>query len=255
MNISRILNKVFEGNKTIVLSVVIFAIVVGGFLWGIVPAGSAVWNLYEQNAALAIEIRTLSQKTAILSSLDQSSLRQNLKDVVAAIPADQSLPTLLATLDGISAQSRTTLSDVSLSGSETISSASANTPPPSAPRTKTAKNSAGANVVAYSASIQGALPQVQDFLRLSSNVRRLVGIRSFDITIGATASAQAKIEMETYFVPLPTQIGAIGSSVDTLSSAEEATIQKLASLPNLTVTAQLPPALIGGPVKANPFSP
>ncbi len=255
MNILRILKNFFENNKSILVSVSILIIVAAGFFWGIIPAGQASWDLFTQNRSLSDEIRALEQKVAVLGSLDQTVLKQNLADVAAAIPTDKALPTLLATLDAMSLQTGAGLTDVTLAGSETIASGSGSVASPSATSVKPVTSPTGANVVKFSASVRGTFDQVQDFLRLSSGVRRLLGIRSFDITLGATSSAQAKFEMETYYVPLPSQIGAVGSKIEAPSSGDNAIIQKLVALPNLTVTAQLPPALIGGPVKANPFAP
>ncbi len=255
MNIPRTIKKFFEANKTAIVSIGILVVVISGLLFGIIPASQASLGLFEQNNVLSEEIRALSGKTAILEGLSQSSLRQNLADAVAAVPPDQSVPTILATLDGVAAQSGVELADIELAGSQTVASPSAEGkagPPTSKPG---APSVAGANAVKFSVSVRGAYGQIAEFFRLAAGVRRFMSVKSFDMTIDATASAQAKVGMETYYVAFPVTIGAVGSKIEALTNEETATIQKLSGIPNLTVAAQLPEASFAGPAKSDPFSP
>jgi hypothetical protein len=97
------------------------------------------------------------------------------------------------------------------------------------------------------------MEQTQQFFQLVSSVRRLLGIRSFDMAITPSGIIATKIYMDTYFAPLPSALGGVASALAPLSEQEESILAKIVSLPNLSQTAPLPPAAIG-PGKSDPFS-
>ena len=105
----------------------------------------------------------------------------------------------------------------------------------------------------FAVSIEGTMEQTQQFFQLASSVRRLLGVRSFDMAITPSGIIATKVYMNTYYAPLPNVFGGITSRLELLSEQEESLIAKIVSLPNLSQTAQLPPAAIG-PGKSDPFS-
>ncbi len=238
------MRKIFLDYQSLIRSVAILGVIVLGCLFGIVPAARTTLGLVKNIRSTNSEIVGLNQKIAVLSALDRDSLKQNLFELSSAIPIDKSPQTIFSTLEALSAQAGATLSDVTLSGLG-IATESAKT---------SQLHTSGARVVQFSAFIEGTILETKEFFRLAGSVRRLLGIRSFDMSVSQAGTVVTKVEMDGYFAPLPRELGALRASMEPLSEHEEAVVRKIASFPNFTRTAGLPPAAIG-PVKSDLFSP
>lgn len=240
------MRKIFLDYQSFIRSVAILAVVVVGSIVGIIPAGRTILSLAKDIRSANAGIVRLNQKIAVLSALDSDSLKQNFSELSSAIPLEKSPQSIFSTLEAMSAQAGTALGDVTLSGLGTIATESAK---------QSQLHTSGARVVQFSVSLEGTMQQTKEFFRLAGSVRRLLGIRSFDLSVSPAGTVVTKIEMDGYFAPLPGELASLSASIEPLSEREEAAITKIVSLPNLTRVAQLPPADLGGGVKSDLFSP
>lgn len=224
----------------------IFAVVFLGCIFGIVPATRATWKLFSELGSLQGEIALLEKKVDILETLEADAMKRNLGELAAAVPSEKSIPTLFATLESVSAQAGVGLIDVTLPGVENLASESAK---------KGVIHPSGASVIQFSASVDGGMPQVKQFFALLGSVRRLMGIRSFTLTVTSPERVQAKLEMDSYFSPYGIQPAGAAKELSALGVEEETVIEKIKSFPNISQTVELPPPAIGAFVKSDPFAP
>ena len=246
MKIPTTLRRQVADYQSIIKPLVIVGVVIAGFLLGVIPAARSLSMVYTQSRSLTTEIDALSQKVTVLSSLDVDSLKQNLRDFLAAVPTEKNVPSLFTTLENLASQNGVSLLDVTMSTIGGIASDSG----------KSGRTDAsGAQLVRFSASIEGTMDNVRQLFQTLIAVRRLLAVRSFDMTINGTGTVTAKLEMETYFAPLPKELGSAAGRIEVLNEKEEGVIAKVSAFPNLGQVAELPPPSLGGPVKADPFSP
>ena len=246
MKIPTTLRRQVADYQSIIKPLVIVGVVIAGFLLGVIPAARSLSMVYTQSRSLTTEIDALSQKVTVLSSLDVDSLEQNLRDFLAAVPTEKNVPSLFTTLENLASQNGVSLLDVTMSTIGGIASDSG----------KSARTDAsGAQLVRFSASIEGTMDHVRQLFQTLIAVRRLLAVRSFDMTINGTGTVTAKLEMETYFAPLPKELGSAAGRIEVLNQKEEAVIAKISAFPNLGSVAELPPPSLGGPIKIDPFSP
>lgn len=224
----------------------VLLVIIVAFFVGVVPLARKSLDLWNQNRSLSRELTLLRHKAAVVTSLDPNALRTNLGEIDAAVPTDKSVPSILTTVEGLSGQVGVSLLDLTLSGVGTLASESGKTAAP---------HPSGAQVVHFSATVEGTLSQIYQMLRTLSTVRRFMGIRSFDMAVAGNGNVRTKFEMDAYWHPLPSAIGSVESQIEPLTGEEESEIANIASLPNFGFTSALPPPSLGGPVKADPFSP
>ncbi len=243
------LDKFFRTYQSIIVSVVLLVFCVTGALFGVVPSARKVQELSIQMRDISEQTTGLQRKLNALNNLDEETLRRQLTNVLSAVPAERSFPTLFETIEGIAVQTGVSVVQMHLSGGTTLAT-------PSAAKVSAADKKLGTRTVPFSVTITGTASAVQEFITLAPKVRRLLRIRTFSIAFPRDVRPlTVAIEMDAFYEPLPTSLGTAKTLLPTLSASDEEIITRLGELPLITQeNGELTVPLIGR-VKENPFSP
>lgn len=241
-------NKTFRQYQNIIISVSILLFCVMGTVFGVVPAALKVQEMVGAVRLLREETKTLANKLETLSRFDEVILRQQLTDVLSAVPADRSFPTLFQTVEAVAAQTGVAIKNMDIGGTSLAT--------PSASKISAAEKKLGTRTVPFTVTVEGPIGALEQFISLSPNVRRLLRIKIFSITFPKDQSTvTTSFDMDAFYEPLPTSLGTAKSTLPSLTEQDTAVIAKLSGFPLTTSeTAELPPPVIGR-VKQDPFSP
>ena len=243
-------NKFFRTYKELTISLLMILLSVLGLIFGIVPSVKKIIDIRNNSVALVKTIQILRTKINILESKDESTYRDQLSQLVAAVPGDKSLPTVFATLDGLSAQSGVLLTDFTLSKLGSIASESAT-------RQSSEERQLGSNLLSFSITVSGSYDQVYTFLSLVNNVRRFFRVNNFNISYEDTSGISVHMGMDAFYSPISSAVGAVDSPLDPLSAKEEDLITKISQMPYLAQSAllQTPAAQLPSTPRSTLFSP
>lgn len=249
------LNKLFREYQGLIISVGVLIISGLGFLFGVVPLVKKTIELNKESRALSQEVDVLKNKVSVLQSIDEGAMKNDLQALLSAVPSDKSLSSLLGTLDSVTAKTGVSAGNFSLSKLGSLATASSQ-------RLNIDEKTVGSNIVPFTMNISGTLDQVRDFLATSVSVRRLLRIRSFEVSFvktdtestGSAIGASAHMAMDAFYSPLPTSIGSIGQPLSDLTGEERDLVSKVVGMPLFVPpSSPLPPPALG-PAKSDPFS-
>src|SRR3989344_9591395 len=102
--------------RTMILSAVALAGSIMGVVIVVIPAIRQTVDVWKKGNDLQIEVTDLRSKTAVLGSLDEEELRDQLTTLLSAVPSDKSVSTVFATVETLAGQSGITLSDMTVTG-------------------------------------------------------------------------------------------------------------------------------------------
>lgn len=244
------MNTVLKTYQGLIISGAILLFCAVGFIAAVYPAIGKVQSLWADTTKLSDEVTSLQTKLTALNALDETTLRQELTNVISAVPTDKSLPTMFSTVDGLAAQTNVSVMSMGIGGNTSLASGSAAKLTPQ-------DKLIGAQTVPFSVTIQGTLPAIQQFIARAPQVRRLLRIRTFSITFPQdNRPISIALEMDAFYQPSPTSLGKTGTTVEILTDAEQEIITKVSQLPMATggTDMGLPPPFIGQ-LKFNPYSP
>lgn len=239
----------FKAYQSIIVSASLLLFCVVSVLFGVAPALLNIQDLIGQMRDISEQTAGLQKKLDTLNNLDEGTLRLQLTNVLSAVPAERSFPTLFETVEGVAFQTGVSVVEMHLSGGTTLAT-------PSSAKVTAADKKLGTRTVPFSVTVSGSLSAVQQFITLVPNVRRLLRIRTFSISFPREIRPLTiAIEMDAFYEPLPTSLGTAKSVLPQLSTADEEILTRLGEMPLITQeNGELPPPLIGR-VKENPFSP
>jgi Tfp pilus assembly protein PilO len=243
------IDKLFRTYQNAIFSVILLLFCVVATLFALIPAVQKVQEALLEVEDLTSQTNVLQKKIETLANLDETTLRNQLTNVLSAVPADRSFPTLFETIEGVAAQTGVAIVNVSIESGTTLATGSA-------AKVSAADKKLGTRTIPFSVTVNGSLPTVEQFITLVSNVRRLLRVREFSIAFPKELRPlTVVIEMDAFYEPLPTELGSLRNVLPTLTADDEAVIAKLSEFPLIVQSsAALPPPLIGK-VKENPFSP
>ncbi len=243
------IDKLLKTYQHVIISIVLLIFCVVATFAALIPALQKMQEVYAEMQDLSSQTETLEKKLDTLTSLDEVTLRNQLTNVLSAVPGDRSFPTLFETIEGVAAQTGVGIMDVSIKAGSTLAT-------PAASKVSEAEKKIGTRTIPFSVTINGTMPAVEQFITLVSGVRRLLRVRTFSIAFPEEARPlTVMVEMDAFYEPLPTSLGAVRAVLPTLTPEDEAVIAKLSQLPLIVQSsAALPPPLIGK-VKVNPFAP
>lgn len=240
--------RTFQLYQNIVIALILLGFSAAGLLFGALPAVRTTWGRLNELRLLGDQVEILTQKATVLSSLDETTLRENLSLLLSAVPAEQSWPTIFATIEGAAAQAGVTLLDMSISQGGAMATASADK--------QNYDKKLGVQAIRFVVSLPGTPEQIKQFFSILPGVRRISPIKHFSISGargGQTMTAQ--LASDALYEPLPRTIDAVTQPISPLSEKEEAVISRVRALQQVaTIETVLPPPKIG-PVKTNPFVP
>lgn len=230
------------------MSAAILLFCVIGAVVGVVPMIQKIYDNVTALATLTADYNALQKKLTLLSSMDESTLRDDLANALSAVPGDQSIPTMFSTVEALAAQTGVTVSTMQTEGGSIATS--------SAGKASSLETQLGTRVVPFSVTITGSFDAVEQFIAKAPTIRRLLRIRTFSISFPHdNANISVALAMDAFYEPFPTTIGSANSQIIPLTADEEDTMTKIRALTLVTDQAavSLPPPQIGK-IKDDPFS-
>ncbi len=244
------LKKIFRTYRKLIIGIIILIVSVCGIFFGVVPLGLQSIELQNSIVELTNQITILEEKTTILQSVDEDTLRGQLLTLTSVVPADKSLFSLFQTVDAVTSQIGVSVVDFSLVKPGSLATESA-------ARMTAEENAVGVNLLPFSLTINGAYDQMGAFFATAVNVRRLLRIRSFDLSLDSSDIVSARINMDAAYAPLPVRVGAVTDAISPLGEKEEQVIIKAAAIPLMVrqpLTTGTPSVSSDTSGKSDPFS-
>lgn len=240
-------NKSFKKYQNVSVSAALLIFCIAALIFAVIPSISKVQELVAETRKLSEETTLLRKKLVTLNSLDEATLRTNLANVLSAVPAERSFPTVFETVESVAAQTGTTVVSMAISGGATLATPAA---------VSASDKKLGTRTIPFSVTINGSLDAVEQFIALVPNVRRLLRVRVFSIAFPKEEKPlTVMIEMDAFYEPLPTNIGNTKTVLPQLTEEDVGVINRLTLFPLASQeSGALPPPLIGK-TKENPFSP
>lgn len=240
--------KTLKRYQAITISAVVLTVSVLALGFVVVPLGKKSYGLVTSLNRIQKEVTDLQNKASLLSSLDERVLHEQTLTALSAIPSDASIPSLFSGAEQMAIASGMHITDVTLSS---VGAVSPQEPKKWSPEEK----QVGSSIVSFIVTGEGSLEQLKNFFEVVAAVRRLVRVKSFSMTFNQVGSATIRVDMETFYAPLPKTIGTVTAQLVPFSDKEEALLGKLGSFAlSSGVGGALAPTS-GGAGKTNPFSP
>lgn len=235
--------RLYEG---FVVSGVIILFGIMAVVFAVIPGIRATVDLYGRVGELQKETDALSGKLAFLQSVDEESLRGQLDILLSAIPQEKSIPTIFSTIDGLVADAGIRMTGLTIMNSGSIATGSAT-------KSISSLKVKGVGFLPLLLNVSGSYDQIQKFFGLVNQVRRLFTVENFDFTIVPTGETQARITLGTYYQPLPTKLGSVGTPILKLSQIEESSLEKISRYQDLTLLSGSPLLPVVSDGKRDPF--
>ena len=213
----------------------------------IIPGIRATRELYDNLEVVRKEIDGLAGKLSILESMNEEDVRSQLLMMLTALPQEKSVPTVVGSVESLAQASGVTLVDLSLLSPGSLATGSAI-------RQSAAEKKIGASGLPLTVTVSGSYDQIRAFVSKINAIKRLFDVSSFDLSIGALGTTQARVSLTAYYQPVPPKVGSIGSPVVPLNTKEEEIVKKIAQYPDMTSFGgeSLTPFSSGG--KRDPFA-
>ncbi|MCX6793784.1 MAG: type 4a pilus biogenesis protein PilO [Candidatus Gottesmanbacteria bacterium] len=241
------LKKIFREYQWLIISIGILLMCGFGFVLGVVPLAQKAIDLNNEYSSLSAEVNALNNKASILQTIDEDTIRSNMQTLLSAVPYDKSLPTLLGTLDGLTAKTGVSVESFSLSKPGSLATVSARS-------LNAGEQAVGSNILPFTINVSGTFDQIRAFLTAATSVRRFFRIRTFDVSFVNADTVSANIAMDAFYSPIPSSIGSVSQPITALTSTDNDLIAKIAAMQLFeTTSATLPPPSAGA-AKPDPFS-
>lgn len=242
------INKLFRTYQNGIISVALLVFCLIATLVAVVPAVQKVQDMLGEMQDLSEQTSVLQKKLDTLNALDEDTLRMQFANVLSAVPADRSFPTLFETVEGVAAQTGVIVFDMNISGGASLAT-------PSSAQVSLSDKKLGTRTIPFTVTVNGTLSAVEQFIAMVPTVRRLLRVRVFSITFPKESRPlTVSMDMDAFYEPMPTTIGTAKTLLPTLSEAEEAVISKLSDMPLASQGSGSLPAPLIGKMKENPFS-
>lgn len=243
-----VLRRLFRAYKGMIPAVLLLIFSVGGFTYGVIPAGRIVWRLVSEREGVQKEVAGLRKKSQALGGLDEEMLSAQLALLTSAVPADKSIPTVFTTVEEVARQSGMGLTAVSVANPGVLATESAK-------KQSTEERKLGSSIVPVSISGEGTIDQVRDFFKRAVSVRRLLRVRFFDVTFLSSDRAVLHAGLDTFFSPLPATIGDIRTPLEPLTNAEELLLTNISEFPSGAMMGNSTELPLLPSTTRDPFSP
>lgn len=243
-DIFRLIRRFMRPYQEFILPVGLISVSVIVALVGVIPGIGKAYDVWGQLQTERQEVADLSAKAQFLSSLDETTLFDQLSALTAAIPVDKSVSTILGTIDGVSAKTGSIFSSIQLSSPGSIATESAK-------RQTTEEAALGSYLLPFTLNMEGSYARLRDTLDTLTSSRRLLRIKNFTISFGGD-TGRALLNMDTMYAPLPKPVA--GKKLTPLSASENTLLTTATSLPILFtgISTAVPP---NAGLRVDPFSP
>ena len=218
-----------------------------GFLFGILPVTQNVLATIQDTRALSTEVQALQEKTLVLQSISEDQMRYNAQLLLSG--------TLFDTMDGLTSQAGVSVDSVTITKPGSIATASAI-------QASADEKKMGSSILSISMHFTGTLPQIKSFLSAAVSVRRLLRVRSFDVSVPKVSSATGSADLlsvnaavDAYYSPVPTILGSVDRPISLLTNTENDLIASISAM-KLIQSPSIAglPSPSAGAAKADPFS-
>ena len=243
------LNKFLRQYQHVIISIVIILFCAGGVLFAAIPSIQKTQELIRELSAIKQETSMYANKLETLHVLNEDELRNQLTQVLSAVPTDRSFPTLFETVEGVGLQTGISIRSMNIIGGTTLATSAAS-------KVSAGDKKIGTHTVPFNVSVEGSLDALEQFITIAPRVRRLLRIKSFSISFPKNESPVAiSIEMDAFYEPLPATLGTAKSTLSLLTEEDLGVINTLTRFPLATQNMSESPHPLVGKVKENPFSP
>lgn len=219
--ILRTVKRFIRLHKPLVLNGIVLCVSLVALFVGLVPSLQKTIMLIEDIRTLGEEVDRIQDKLNVLQSLDSTELENASVDVLAAVPSDKSIETLLSTVEAVANKNGMVISDLSIESIGTFSSGSAGL-----------QVKPEGIILTETVSLKGEITQIRNFLSDCLRVRRLLRIKSLELSaVPKSTDMTARLGIEVFYLPLPTTIGKASDPLKPFSEQELSTLAKIRSYP------------------------
>lgn len=214
----------------------------------IFPSIKTIYSEKTKLAADKVEMEKLTQKAMFLNNLDDVTMRSQTNTAVSSLPAEKSIPGLLAGLERLAAQATASIDTFSVVPGK-ISTQSANTASPSAILVKDSSETVlGNNVrlINVTLSMHGPYMNIRNFLDSISKANRLINVDKITLVRDdknqTEESYTANLILNIYYQPLDTILPPITEPPLLLNEIETENLGLVSGFTGVTFTPPLVPA-------------
>ena len=243
----RLLRHTYQ-NITLSIGVIIFCLF--GYFGGVIPVFGKIQGIFQQKQALLEEREILTNKLTILDRLNEDSLRADLTTILTAVPTDKSVPSLFRAVEGVANATGVSVSTITVAGVGNVATGSAQ------PGQTAVEKQIGAHVTPFVVNILGSFDNVQDFITMAPQVRRLMRIRTFALQFPKDDTPlNVSLDMDVFYEPLPTSLGAVSQPIFDLTPQEKQALLTISDYPNAGIVSDIGETPSAPVTKPNPFLP
>lgn len=199
-------------------------------------------DLLETRMSLAKEkeeLAQLTQKVAVLEGYDKNELETRVNQVLKVLPSEKDAPLILVTLRSSVVDHSLELENLDLEVGEIATES-----------TKPKKKEELLPSLKIQLDVAGSLNDLYDFLEAAESTAPLMKVELVSINREG-GTAEGGIQLSTYYLATPVDIGKVGRQIIPITSEEEGVYQKLSRYQPATTGASLPYV---GSGKENPFA-
>lgn len=225
--------------QNLLFPVVVIILILGSAVIILKPRLSDLLETRRDLAKQKRELAQLTQKVAILEGYDQNELQARTDQVNKVLPREKDGPLILATIRSLVSDYNLELSSLTVDVGE-IATESAE------PKRKEELLPS----MTVQLSVAGELENLYDFFETIESTAPLMKIETASIAREGS-TAESKIQLFTYYLAEPKDIGKVGRQIVPITSEEEEVYQKLSRYQPASVGTKLPYI---GSGKENPFT-
>lgn len=223
------------------VSVLIIILVVVSALFLVKPKVSEILEARKAIKKEREKLAQLTQKEALLASLNEVELIQRANLTLAVLPVEKEVPLVLSSLKVLTIESGLTLGPIGVNPGK-ISTGSAEISPPKAEVLPS---------YAFSLQAQGNTDQIKTFIEKVEQITPLLQVKSLSVSQEETDLASVDLVISAFFLSLPEKVGPVDQPLLLLTQAEEEMLKKISSYQSVLTGEALPFVPTG---KANPFA-
>lgn len=216
--------KFFRIYSRFMLPTVIYLMCALVLYFGIIPGFNKIMSMWRERQTLVTENAEIQKHIDVLVSLDDLTLRNYVKTLISAVPAEKSYQTEFSTIEAVAGQNGLQIVNLDIANAGIISSQSA--------ESKSSKTLiAGLSTLPVNASLIGTPDQILNFLDTIIQVRRLLQVETFNINFEGVDQAQLNVTLDGYYAPYPETLGKPTDKLDLVTSDEMNFLTKLDAYP------------------------
>lgn len=224
----------------------IVSLVIIIMLFGILPAVQKTRDIFEQGKLVQTEVNELNDKVTVLDSIDEAVLESKLQIATSAIPVDQSLATVLQTVETIGAGVGASIHTITVDSSENISTAAAHA-------RSEQERKLGANILPFTINAHITFDQMKEFLMKTSTVRRFIRAKAFNLSSDTEEGLTTSVSFDAFYLPLQSQNS--NTPLAPLTQGDESLLSKISAYEHAGQLIVLPDdGSIGTGSAMNPFT-